>query len=223
MTRPYLPDPEDVEDFLLTLEKVFEVRFVQSDVEMLGTVGDLFEVLQAKMGTTSERRRRCLSAVSFYRLKQAVADATGIEVRPRTPISDVFPAKSLASRMKALGDRTGLRLPCVPYGADQSFLFLLGIAACFTAFYFGVTTTTGIAALLLGLGAFGVLRFAEFPRSMHQPDFGSLARETAFLNYGRLARETGTRNTIDLWNALEFLIRKDGLFVGTFDRETRLV
>ncbi len=223
MASPYLPDPEDVEDLLMTLEKAFEVRFVQSDADKVHTVGDLFEVLQARMGTTSQRRQRCLSAVSFYRLKKAVAEATGIEVGPQTAISDVFPAKSLASQIKALGDRTGLRLPPVPYAADQSFLFLVGIASCLTAFYLGVTTTAGLVALLLGLGAFGVLRFAEFPRSMTQHDFGALARETAFFNYGRLTRETGTLSNVDLWNALEFMIRKDGLFDGTFDRETRLV
>jgi hypothetical protein len=222
MTRPYLPDPEDVEDFLMTLEQAFEIRFVQSDADKLQTVGDLFEVLQLKMGTTSDRRRHCLCAVSFYRLKQAVIDATGIAVRPRTPISDVFPARSLAFRIKALGDRTGLRLPRFPYAADQSLLFLVGIALCLTGLYFGLATMPGIAALLLGVGAFGILRFAEFPRSMHQPDFGTLARETAFLNYGRLARETGTRNNIDLWNALEFMIRQDGLFDGSVGRETRL-
>lgn len=223
MTRPYLPDPEDVEDLLLTLEEAFEVRFVQSDVDKLRTVGDLFEVLQAKMGTTEDRRRRCLGAVSFYRLKQAVADATGIEVSPRTAISDVFPAKTLASRIKALSEGTGLRLPSVPYAADQGFLFLLGIASCLAAFYFGMATTAGIVALLLGVGAFGVLRFAEFSRSMKPSDFGGLARETAFLNYGRLARETGTLSNVDLWDAVDFMIRKEGLFVGRFDRETRLV
>lgn len=222
MTRPYLPDPEDVEYFLLTLEQAFDVRFVQSDVDKLQTVGDLFEVLALKMGTTAGRRRRCLSAVSFYRLKQAVADATGIQVRPRTAIADVFPATTVTAQMRALGERTGLRLPRAPYASDQVFLFLIGIASCLTAFYIGLTTTTGIAALLLSAGAFCALRLAEIPRSMHQPDFGTLARETAFLNYGRLARETGTLNDVDLWNALDFMIRKDGLFDGTIGRETRL-
>jgi hypothetical protein len=222
MAPPYLPDPEDVEDLLMRLEEAFEVRFVQSDADRIRTVGDLFEVLQIKMGTTSQRRQRCLSAVSFYRLRKAVADTTGIKVRPQTAISDVIPAKSLASRIRALGDRTGLRLPRVPYASDQSLLFLVGIASCLAAFLFGVTATTGLVALLLGLGAFGVLRFAEFPRSMKQHDFGTLARETAFLNYGRLARETGTLSNIDLWNALDFMIRQDGLFDGAFDRETRL-
>lgn len=222
MASPYLPDPEDVEDLLMSLEKAFEVRFVQSDADKIRTVGDLFEVLQDKMGTTSQRRQRCLSAVCFYQLRKAVADATGIKVRPQTAISDVFPAKSLASQIRALGDRTGLRLPRVPYAADQSFLFLVGIASSLTAFFFGVTATSGLAALLLGLGAFGVLWLAEFPRSMNQHDFGELARETAFLNYGRLARETKTLSNVDLWNALEFMIRNDGLFDDAFDRETRL-
>jgi len=223
MTPPYLPDPEDVEDLLLTLEQAFDVRFVQSDADKVRAVGDLFEVLQAKIGTTSQRRQRCLSAVSFYRLKQAVADATGIKVSPRTAISDVFPAKTLASRIKALSEGTGLRLPSVPYTADQSFLFLLGIASCLAAFYFGMTTTAGIVTLLLSVGTFGVLRFAEFPRTMKPNDFGELARETAFLNYGRLARETGTLSNVDLWDALNFMIRKACLFDGAFDRETRLV
>jgi hypothetical protein len=222
MTPPYLPDPEDVEDFLLTLEEAFEIRFVQSDVDKLRTVGDLFEVLRIKMGTTPERRRRCLSAVSFYRLKQAVADATGIEVRPRTAIADVFPAKTVTAQMRALGERTGLRLPRAPWAPQQRLLFLIGIASCLTGLYLSLTTTTGIAPLLLGLGALSVLRFAEFPRSMDQPDFGTLGRETAFLNYGRLARETGTLSNVDLWNALEFMIRRDCLFDGAIGRETRL-
>lgn len=219
----YVPDPEDVEDFLKTLEEAFEIRFAQSDADKLYTVGDLFEVLQAKMGTTSERRRHCLSAVSFYRLKKAVADVTGIEVKPRTAISDVFPAKTLASRISELGDRTGLKFPSVAYASDQCFLFLSGITSCLAAFYFGVTAITGLVFLLLGLGAFGVLRFAQFPRSMEQNDFGELAREAAFLNYGRFARETGTFSNVDLWNALVFMIGKSGLFDGTFGRESRLV
>ena len=221
-TPSYAPDPEDVEDFLKTLEEAFEIRFVQSDADKLHTVGDLFEILRLKMGTTSDRRRRCLSAVSFYRLRKAVADATGIEVGPRTAISDVFPAKSLASRIGALGNRTGLRLPPVAYASHQSILFLFGAASCLAAFYFGVTAIMGMAALLLGLGAFGVLRFVEFPRSMESENFGALARETAFLNFGRLARETGTLSSIDLWNALDFMICRSRLFDGAFDRETRL-
>ncbi|MFZ5671979.1 MAG: hypothetical protein ACOZAM_03340 [Pseudomonadota bacterium] len=220
-TPSYVPDPEDVEDFLKSLEEAFDIRFVQSDANKLRTVGGLFEVLRLRMGTTSDRRRRCLSAVSFYRLRKAVADATGMAVRPRTAISDVFPAKSPASRVRALGERTGLRLPRVAYASGQSFLFLFGTASCLAAFYFGVTAITGVAALLLGLGASGVLRFVEFRRSMAQQNFGEFARETAFLNYGRLARETGALSDIDLWNALEFMIRKDGLFDGEFDRETR--
>lgn len=220
---PHLPDPEDVEDLLKTLEEAFEVRFAQSDVDKLHNVGDLYDVLKLKMGTTSQPRRRCLSAVSFYRLRKAVFDATGTLVEPRTAISDVFPARTLRSQMTALGERTGLRLPSALLAPKQWFLFLAGTGSFIVALFLGLTTRAGITALLIGLGSFAILRFAEFPRSLAQQSFGDLAREAAFHNLGRLARETGTRNDIDLWNALDFMIRKDLAFEGKIDRETRLV
>lgn len=216
-------DPEDAEDFLHELETALEIRFIQSDVDKFHTIGDLYDVLQLKMGTTPQRRRRCLSAVSFYRLRKAVAAATGMSIAPRTVIADVFPAKTLRPLITALGERTGLRLPPVAFALEQYLLFLLGAASCATALYFGLATRAGIMALLIALGLFCVLRLAKFPRSMAQRSFGDLAREAAFLNYGRLARETGSRSSVDLWEVLALMIRRSACHEGTIQRETRLI
>jgi hypothetical protein len=215
-------DPEDLEGLLLDIERAFEVRFVQKDVEDLHTVGDLYDLLQVKMGTTARRRERCLSAVCFYRLKRAVADISGAKIGPQTAITDVFEAKALKPAMTDLAEKTGLRLPAVRLSSDQVLLFLLGVSSCAAAFYFGLTTMAGITALLIALGFVCVLRFAKFPRSMAEHSFGDLARATVFLNYGRLARETGVRHSADLWDALDSMLRSCAAFEGTIERDFRL-
>lgn len=216
-------DPEEAEHLLHDLEVALEIRFVQSEVDKLHTVGDLYDLLQLKMGTTPQPRQRCLSAVSFYRLRKAVADATGLSVTPRTAIADVFPAKTLQPQITALGERTGLRLPPVSLAPEQCILFLFGAASCAAALYFGPTTRAGIMSLLIALGFFCVLRLAKFPQSMSQHSFGDLAREMAFLNHGRLSRETGSRSSVDLWEVLDLMIRRSASYEGTIQRETRLI
>ena|GEM_PF-7022011 len=215
-------DPEDIGDLLLDIERAFEVRFVQKDVDDLHTVGDLYDLLQVKMGTTAKRRERCLSAVCFYRLKRAGADINGAKIGPQTAITDVFEAKALKPAMTALAEKTGLRLPTVRLSFDQVLLFILGASSCAAALNFGLTTTAGITSLLIALGFFCVLRFAKFPRSMAEHSFGDLAQETVLLNYGRLARETGVRHSADLWNALDSMLRSCAAFEGRIERDFRL-
>lgn len=217
---------EDLDDVTLleAIERAFEVQFVQDEVGQLHTVGDLFDLLEVKMGTTPQARQRCITAVSFYRLKKAVAEISGGQIGPDTAIMEVFPAKVLKRRMQALGQKTGLSLPSVPLSVEQWLLVLLVVSFCGTALFFGLATMPGITCLLIAIGFAGVLRLADFPGRLTNPcSFGELARQVAFLNYGRFARETGTRSSTDLWEALGFLIRNSIAFDGRIEKDTRLV
>lgn len=223
MTKSYSLkiDPEDLESLLLDLEMAFEVKFVQSDIDRLITVGDLYDFLQIKMGATLHRRERCIAAVCFYRLRRAVAEMTGARITPRTAIFEVFSTKETALGMKAIAEKTGLRLPSLPIALEQFLLSVLFVLSCCAALYFGLTTMSGITGLLIAIGFFCVLRFAEFPRRM-TGTFGDLARETTTLNYGRLARETGVRSSADLWQALNSMIRICAAFEGEIERRFKL-
>ena len=216
---------EDMDDVVLleAIEAAFDIQFVESEVGELQTVGDLYDLLQAKLGTTPQGRQRRITAVCFYRLKQATAEISGRRITAQTAIADVFSAKELVPRMRMLGQKTGFRLPSVPISLEQFLLFLLAVLSCCAALFFGLMTIPGITCVLIAIGFFCVIRLTDFPRKMADPStFGDLARQTAFLNYGRLAQETGTRNSLDLWEALDFMIRSSVAFEGRIERDTWL-
>src|SRR4051812_13452534 len=103
-------------ELLLTLEKAFDIRFADADVDQLGTAGQLFIYLQRRLHDYEpwDADVRCASQRSFYRLRWAVVDCLGLPprvVRPHLRLADVVGDEDLCRAWPAIGRAAALRLP----------------------------------------------------------------------------------------------------------------
>src|SRR5262245_23237054 len=85
----------DIFAFVMEVEETFGVRIADEDAEDLRTAGDLHHYLREQRDQSLDSR--CLSSATFYRLRQALCDQTGVERReiaPGTSLASLFPAQS---------------------------------------------------------------------------------------------------------------------------------
>ncbi len=210
-------------DLLEEIESAFGVEIEAEQAEGLLTVGDLQDLLVRKLGARDGRRRACLTAAAFYRLRKAISGASGHwAILPGTRLDRSLVGRNYEDWCDKIESRCGLRLPAGQAGCLWTPLFLLlffgsPIAAVVLTHTFGAW---GLAALVAWTLAIPSLRLPRGVCPTDCPDVGALARVVASLNYRALSDELGSRHRDDIYAALEGIVRITTGFDGAVDRRT---
>ncbi len=193
------------EELEAALETAFDVRFTDSELLGMVTVGDIHDVidvhLPSKMGA-------CETSMTFYRLRRGLIELgmTG-RIRPATPLPPAFFQRT-NDQFQSLEKVTNLRLPPTEGGPLLAGCLLLGLVAL-TSFVIGlvfeiaplgwVAAGSMITALILAK-----LDRGRLPRQL--TIVGGLARRTSTINFGRLVAQGARVDSSLTWDALRDVI-----------------
>lgn len=183
----------DVE-LVMELEKLYGITMDNSRLQQVANAGDLFDYLVELVGADDDRRRVCLTAATYYRLRRGLEALAGGPLKP-TPDTDVA---------ALIGDLAGDR------PVTELWLEL------------GAAAKLALPELYLGLHRrfpWFAMKIGPDDRRL-----AGLTKHTAALNHARLAREYGQNNIGDLWNSFRRLLAEAACeerhdLIG---RETRL-
>lgn len=159
-------------------------------------------------------REKCLSAVAFYRLRQAlqkVSDIPRTAIRPSTPVAELLPWKNRRAQWQALEQNTGLTLPrlMIPtwllylcLGVPAAILIYSKLFAGFQLGWFGVFLAW------IGLVIAALWAMSPFARNIPADGetLGGLTKVVLARNYAAFAKQYCGSTEDDVLSALQQLI-----------------
>ena len=174
------------------------IRDLAADVERLATYHDA---------------DRCLTAVTFYKLRRALQQFgfPRSAIRPATPLLKLLPWRNRRTRWKQIRDQLGLELPGLVYPRWALFFALFGPGTILT----GMRAFWGIplrVASILGISVLLVIPaiFASIPLAHALPPgsdtCGGLAELILVRNYAAIATENGSPRSAEVLWALRQLV-----------------
>jgi hypothetical protein len=95
-------------EIVFEVERDFHLRFDNSKLGRLKTVGDLYLLILQTLNL--ETSSACLSTVMFYRLRRAIVEIAGVSrsaVRLDTPLDRFFPTASRVEQWSRLAEVIG--------------------------------------------------------------------------------------------------------------------
>jgi hypothetical protein len=217
-------------DLIVDIERLFDVTFRNDEAETVQTVGDLYDLLLRKL-PPNDADRKCASAMTFYRLRRALREmGYAARLTPASPIA-LLEEHSARRAFKALEERSGLQLPALrltAFGAVGCAIAWGAIAAIIVwSAVKGldwITAAGGLAgAIPVGVA---IARFdpQRLPRDMQT--LADLVRQTAPLNFGRLAKHGARHSDGDVWDAMVTVLSeygpKDAIARDTFFLDAQL-
>lgn len=196
-----LQDGSDDLEMIEDVEEAFGFRLSDCDLNHCRTVGDLFELVEARL-PTSGLEGSCATAMAFYRLRRAIQPRIGIALRPGTSIS-VLSTIRVGELHRIIKEECGLRPP-VQYISFWGCVTLLAIFAL------------PVAALVLGLSGWIPVLFALLAMSVcckmliRLPDtmltFGDLVRSVSSRSVGTLAEQGARLRASEAWGAFRDIL-----------------
>jgi hypothetical protein len=232
-------------DILKRAETLFGVALANAEVEAIRTVGELFDVIDQKMG--AHHTRACLTQAAFYRLRRALrAMGCTALITPETPLADALQAPIRGSSLRAvwrdLAAEADMKLPdrelsraWLPTWLRESMrrhpirYGQLGIVAVvgLPVFLAAATGSRGFVAIIAAVASIAfafamhalLVRFFGIVPARLQT-LGDLAREAAGRSFESLRAEKHGFSPQDRWWAVMAILRDNSSYAGPIDRET---
>jgi hypothetical protein len=197
------------------------------------TVRELAEIISTKANYPTNEK--CLSAVTFYRLRRAFGSLFGISrsaIRPAAPVSELLPLKHRIARWKALQEHLGLTLPGLQFPIWLPLLALVTPPALllFLRAFVGVRLSTiwifDISCALYMVTVVSIIPVVDecFPLSRVLPrtceTFGGLVNVVSAQNYAALGGSSGENDVLKTMRQL--ISMQVGVGIEEVSPETRI-
>jgi hypothetical protein len=203
---------EDTWELFEAVEASFCVDLGDYEVLCGRSIKELAEEIneRAKFPT----KEKCLSAVSFYKLRRTFGALFNIPrsaIRPSTSLRELLPWRSRRSRWRQIEKHLGLRLPRLAYPTWALVLSLFAPAALLIVLKlsFGLPLNPIVIFLLsLSLAIPAIVAFSPFARVIpcEEPTLGGLAKVILAKNYSAFASGQGGSSASDMLSALQQLV-----------------
>ncbi|NOG55472.1 MAG: hypothetical protein HND57_14320 [Planctomycetes bacterium] len=166
----------DAVELVMEVEQQFDVVLTDSDCRQVLRVADLAAVVANRL---PDNQGGCTTAGAFYLFRRLLLSQTGIkraDIRPATPLSDLFPSRESRNKWHAMEKQDG-DLPRLEVDentqrsidAVRTFLYIPLIVLfvfLFVTFHWAIAIlwcVAGIAVLGIGSRAISELRRTRFP------------------------------------------------------------
>ena len=199
----------DIVELFIAVEDKFQIHIADEEASGVYTVGDLHNLVIAKL--QGQDSNRCLTSAAFYRTRRGIMDTLGIDrrqIRPSTPLEVILPRNHRREKWRHIQEAMKLKLPDLQHpGWIQFSLLTLGVAlAAAPGLYRGVDYRWIALLFLLGLIVGGFLVKLSPPLAVafpnHDATVGDLAKDVLAINHARLVDEVGSWNKKEVWEAL---------------------
>lgn len=169
-------DPEDVGDVLLKIERSFNIRFTDNDINEVKTFGALCSKVVDKVKQV--QADSCTTQQAFYKLRNAINAKKPIEkcdLKPQTKLCELFPRDNrievVADMEAEMGFHINLLQPKQWIVWCFTGLLLAGVAL---AFYNNIAGYT-----LTGIAVIGLVLAGKFGKELKVKTLGELAEKIA--------------------------------------------
>ena len=206
---------------VMAIEDTFQVHFEDDEFGNVLTVGDLYNLLLARL-PCGEPSGQCVTSLAFYRLRRGLIEQFGAsrkEVKPSTPMEAVVPRLHRRRKWKALSVALGLKLPRLkmPGWLCQTAMVLALAGALLVG---GRSPYTLLYWILFF--ALGTLLSLPVHIQFSAPTAGDVARQVATRNYAKLV---GNRmNKVEVWQILrQVFVAQAGVNIEDVTPEAEIV
>jgi hypothetical protein len=220
---------EDTCELLATIEDSFGVEFGEYHALLGMTIRELADYIRKEADYPTAEK--CLTAVTFYRLRRAfrtLFDTPRTAIRPATSVGDLLPWNSRRTQWRTLQTHLGLTLPSLNYPGWLVFLSLT-VPATFLIFFkafLGLRLSAiGVVGGSLALWIPALVAFAPLARTLPLgcETIGGLTKVVLARNYAVFASQYGSSSEGDVLLALRQLIATEtGRGVEEIVPETRI-
>ncbi len=214
-------DSEDAGDLLVKIEKSFDIKFGDTELMHIKTLGELCDHIINKIQV--DNSDDCTTQQAFYKLRDAITTLFSVDNKTITtefPLDNFLPRQKRKEQIKDLENYLNVHLNILrpPHWVTNTLLILLlvSIVGLFFKWQYG----------LLGLGiSFSGLWFSnKIGNELDVQTVGQLAEKMTRENYVKSRRNPKTVNKNEIEKLLtEWFIDDLGLDKGKLTREAKFV
>jgi hypothetical protein len=214
-------DSEDAGDLLVKIEKSFDIKFGDTELIHIKTLGELCDHIIYKIQL--DNSDDCSTQQAFYKLRDAITTLFSIDnktIKTDLPLNNFLPRQKRKKKIRELENYLGVHLKILrpPHWVTNTLLILLliSIVGLFFKLQFG----------LLGLCiSFGGLWFSnKIGNELDVQTIGQLSEKMKRENYLKSRRNPKTVNKNEIEKLLmEWFINDLGLDKSKLTRESKFV
>lgn len=207
-------DSEDIEDFLVKVEKSFEIKFAEKELFNISTFGELCDHITNKIELESSDD--CTSQQAFYKLREAISSSLLLDnkiITPNLSLEQVLPKQNRRILVQKIENSLGFKLNILKASDSATRFFLiiltLSIVEVFIDWRFGIL---GFIFSVCGLRISN-----RFGREFKVKTIGEVVEKMRSENYLKSRRRKNTVNKKEIekvlieWFSEEFDLEKSEL------------
>jgi hypothetical protein len=146
-------DPDDIDDLLLKVETIFDIKFVGDELFHIKTFGQLCEHVANKIQL--DNSDDCTKQQAFYKLRDAISSTVQIDknkISPYTTLKELFPRPIRRLQIKILEQHLGFGVNILrpPLWLSRT-LFIILLASTIELFFYWQYGLLGIVFSIAGL------------------------------------------------------------------------
>jgi hypothetical protein len=173
-------DPDDLGYVLVKIQKSFNITLDNDGLKNVNTFGGLCDVIAKKINL--EHADNCTTQQAFYKLRNAIANTTGIDkcaINPQTRLSDIFPKENRIAVIAEIESDLGCNMDILkPHQWIISVFALTLVCSIITFLYSWEIAVAGIIFSATGLKLAG-----KFGKEIHLKTVGELANKISRESY----------------------------------------
>jgi hypothetical protein len=204
-------DSEEIEYWLVEVEKSFGIKFVGNELVYIKTFGELCDHIANKVKL--ENSNDCTSQQAFYKIREAISITLQLEnkiITPNFPLSEILPRHRRRSTTKKLENHLGFKLKILraPHWMTAT-LSIMSIASIIGIYFI---PSIGILGIVFSIG--GLWLSARIGNELDLKTVGEVAEKMTRENYLKSRRNQNTFNKKEIekvltnWFSVYFDIKK---------------
>lgn len=214
-------DSEDAGDLLIKIEKSFDIKFGDTELMHITTLGELCDHIANKIQL--DNSDDCTTQQAFYKLRNAISATLNTDNKTITtdfPLNEILPRQSRREKIADLENNLGFQLNILrpPHWVTSTLiiLFLASIVGLFFKWQYG------LLGLFISFG--GLWVSGKIGNELDVQTVGELAEKMTRENYLKSRRNPKTFNKNEIEKVLTDWFSNDlGLDKSKLTREVKFV
>ncbi|ENI5846763.1 hypothetical protein ABZI28_002371 [Flavobacterium psychrophilum] len=213
-------DIENIEDCISEIEKMYNFKFEDNELESLKTFEEFCDLIIEKINLRNVES--CTSQQAFYKLRNSLTETKLIEkenLNTETELKKIFPRKNRKQLIEKVENKLKMKLDIIkaPDYITTSLL-IIGIASFVLLFFYWKIALVGISISVLG---FYLCKW--FGNELKVKSVKELVEKITSENYLEVRSKKNTINKTELkkiltnWISENSFIEKDKLINATFE------
>jgi len=199
--------PEEIDLVLQKIQRSFDIRFEQEDLNHVKTFGQLCDAVQTKV--KQKNGDGCTTQHAFYMLRNAinntVAGADKELIKPQAKLCNIFPSDTRLQVIAEIEKELGFKMNLLKPKGIVVFVFSLLLGASLACLYF--IPVVGGAGAVLAIA--GLILAGKFGKEMPVKTLGDLAEKIAREHHLNCRRNAAHVNRVEIADKVKELFAHD--------------